>query len=381
MTAVDLELSLDEQLDQGLAAILALEEAERIVREAPPVVQLWDGEMRLQHVVESEYSVDAELVDGDTGPIEIKHPFDHPVGQWLWDEYGRLQRGEKRNVNITIEYAESRIAGLLDHCELELDEETGDQVVVARFSSDYERLKWYTIWANPWLPEWIQFPRIFLLPGPITWVLSVMLELQLQRERGSTWAMPSDPMDPAQRGDLDQSTWSMVVKPISFMESMASGVLWGIGASRFKNYHDVAKSMMQDGEITPVIKVYLEGDEQPWAGANLRHGTRYVYFEDNSGRYTGTSNGGTVWDGLIHTIAQFTEDFIDSTESLVTDTMIPPEYYEPGVKTTNKAAPFAIYEDTEDSGLISYRMRKTPSKGIQVITGGHSMPGVVCAPT
>lgn len=380
MSVIDFELSLDEQLEQGLAAIAAIEEAERLVREAPPVVRLWDGEMRLQHLVESEYSCNAELVDGDTGPIELRHPFDHPVGQWLFDEYGRLQRGEKRNVNLTIDYAESRIAGLMEYVELELDEETGDQVVVARFSSDYERLKWYTVWANPWLPEWIQFPRIFILPGPIPWVLSVMLDLQLQRERNSTWAMPSDPMDPAQRTNLDQSTWSMVVKPISFMESMASGALWGIGASRFKNFHDIAKSMMQDGEITPVVRVWLEGDPEPWPGANLRHGTRVVSFEDKSGRFTGTATGGTIWDGLFRTIAEFAEDFIDSTESLVTDTTIPPDYFEPGNKRTHKSVPVAIYRDTEESGLESYRFRKTPSKGIQVVTGGHSMPGVVGAP-
>ncbi|MGN0125731.1 MAG: hypothetical protein ACI38R_21035 [Rhodococcus sp. (in: high G+C Gram-positive bacteria)] len=380
MTVIDFDLSLDEQIEQGLAAILEHEDAERRIRQVPPDVCLYDGEMRLQHVVEAEYSGRVDLPEADTGQLEIKHPFDHPVGQWLWDEYGRMTRGEKRNVNITVEYADSRIGGLLEHVELELDEETGDQIITARFQSDYERLKWYTVWANPWLPEWIQFPRIFILPGPIPWVLSVMLDLQIQRERGSTWAMPSDPMDPSQRTDLNQSTWSTVVKPISFMESMAAGHLWGIAASRFKNYHDVAKAMMQDGEITPKVEVYLEGDPPPWPGANLRHGTRVVSFEDNSGRFTGTANGGTIWDGLVHTIEQFTEDFIDSTESLVTDAMIPPEYYEPGYKETHASAPFAIYEDTEDSGLETYRLRKVPSKGIQVITGGHSMPGVVGAP-
>lgn len=380
MSVIDFDLSLDEQIEQGLAAIQAIEEAERLIREVPPEVLLHDGEMRLQHVVEAEYSCRADLVEADTGQIELLHPFDHPTGQWLFDEYGRMLRGEKRNVNITIEYADSRIGGLLDHVELELDPDTGDQVVKAVFQSDYERLKWYSVWSNPWLSEHVQFPRVFILPGPIPWVLSVMLDLQLQRERGSTWAMPNDPMDPNQRGDLDQSTWSMVVKPISFMESMAAGHLWGIAASRFKNYHDVAKAMMQDGEITPKVDVWFEGDPEPWPGANLRHGTRVVSFEDNSGRYTGTATGGTVWDGLIHTITEFTQDFYDSTESLVMDTTIPPEYYEPGNKETNASAPFAIYEDTEDSGIQSYRLRKTPSKGIQIVTGGHSMPGVVCAP-
>lgn len=376
MPVIDHELSLQEQCRQIWQATQENARREQQLREVPPLVRLWDGEMRLQHIVQAEYSCTAELIDGDTGPFEIRHPFDHPVGQWLWDEHGRMQRGEKRNINITIDYTESRMAGLLEYVELELDSD-GDQVVVARFASDYERLKWYHVWSNPWLSEAVQFPRVFLTAGPATWVLSLLLDLQLQRERGSTWAMPSDPMDPAQRGDLNQSTWSMVVKPVSFMEAMNSGVLWSIAASRFKNFHEVAKSIMEDAEVTCVIRCYLEGDPPPWPGANLRHGTRVVSFEDRSGRYTsGTSTGGSIWDGLTRTISEFTSDFIDSTSKLATDTTIPVEYFEPGHRRTDKRLPFAVWRDGEVSGIESYRMRKTPSKGIQVITGGHSMPGV-----
>lgn len=372
---VDFDLSLQEQCEQIWAATRANEQRELNLRKVPPLVQLWDGEMHLQHLVQAEYAASFELIDGDTGPFEIKHPFDHPCGQWLHDEFGRMQRGEKRNVNVTVDYCGSRLGGLLEHVDLELDE-NGDQVVTARFSSDYERLKWYSVWANPWLPEWVQFPRVFILPGPIPWVLSTMLEFQLHRERNSMWTLPNDPMDPAQRGSLNQSTWSMVVKPLSFMDSMASGALWGIAASRFKNFHEIAKSMMQDGEITPVLRRYLNGDPPPWPGANLRHGTCVVSFEDRSGTYTGTSHGGSIWDGLTRTIQEFVGDFIDSSESLLEDTTIPPEYFEVGSKRTQKALPFAVWRDGEETGLTDYRFRNTPAKGIQVVTGGHSMPGV-----
>ena len=376
MTVIDQELSLEEQCRAIWNATQEHARKEQRLREIPPLVRLWDGEMRLQHVVQAEYSTQAELIDGDTGVFEIKHPFDHPVGQWLWDEHGRLERGEKRNVNITIDYCESRLSGLLEYVELEGDED-GDQVITARFLSDYERLKWYHVWANPWLPEWIQFPRIFISAGPATWLLSLILDLQLQRERGSTWALPSDPMDPASRGSLNQSTWSMVVKPISFTQAMQSGVLWSIAASRFKNFHELAQPIMQDSEVSCVIRCYLEGDPPPWPGANLRHGTRVVSFEDKSGRFTtGAATGGTIWDGLIRTISEFVGDFIDSTSKLATDTTIPVEYFEPGNRRPARGMPLAIWRDGEITGLDSYRMRKTGSKGIQVITGGHSMPGV-----
>ena len=92
MTVIDFDLSLDEQIEQGLAAILEHEDSERRIRQVPPDVSHYDGEMRLQHVVEADYSGLIELPEADTGQLEIKHPFDHPTGQWLWDEYGRMTR-------------------------------------------------------------------------------------------------------------------------------------------------------------------------------------------------------------------------------------------------------------------------------------------------
>jgi len=374
--AVDLEASLLDQCEQIWAHTRGERERELNMRKIPPLVQLWDGEMLLQHVVGAEYSMNVDVPENDSGPIELRHPFDHPVGQWLWDEQGRIDRGEKRNVNITVRYCGSTVGGLLDSVDLEADE-AGDQVIVAKFLSDYERLKWYSVWSNPFLPDWIQWPQIFMLPGPILWVLSLTLDLQLMRERASSWALPSDPMDPAQRGGLNQSTWSMVVKPISFVDAMASGCLWGIAISRFKNFHEMAKAMMADGEIAVVIKPWLNGDPPPWPGApTLRHGTRVVEFVDRSGTFTGTSHGGTIWDGLTRTVTEFVGDMIDPVVSTSTDASIPPEYYEVGSKRSQKALPIAVWRDGEQTGLTNYRYRKSPAKGIQVITGGHSAPMV-----
>ncbi|MGB3357590.1 MAG: phage tail protein [Rhodococcus qingshengii] len=375
MTVIDHGLSLEEQCEAIWEATRAEERREQNQRQIPPVALLWDGEMRLQHLVQAEYGGTFDLIEGDTGPGQLEHPLDHPVGEWLWDEWGRMQRGEKRNVNITVEYTGSRWGGLLEYVELD-KRDNGDQVVVATFSSDYERLKWYTVWSNSFFSEHFQAPRVFILPGPIPWVLSTMLDLQCHRERNSTWAMPDDPMDPANRTNLDQSTWSLVVKPIKFMDSLNSGALWGIAGSRFKNFHDIAKTMMQDGEITPIVRRYLHGDPPPWPGANLRHGTVVVSFEDRSGRFTGTSQGGTRFDGLKMTVEKFIGDFIESTSHLKTDTTIPAEYYIPGSKRTNKSLPLAVWRDGEETGLDRYRFRKTPSKGIQVVTGGSSAPGV-----
>ncbi|MBF6133516.1 hypothetical protein IU501_10945 [Nocardia otitidiscaviarum] len=376
ITEVNFGLTLEEQCEQIWAATRERERRQERMRAADVTVMLFDAEMRLQHLVRNEYGLDLVMPSNDTGTIELPLPFDSPAGQWLFEQRERINRGEGRNINIVIEYCGSRIGGLADWVDLDIDDD-GGQIVTTRFLTDMERLKWYSCWSNPWFPEWIQWPQVFLLPGPITWVLSVMLDLQIQRERASGWALPDDPMDPAQRGDLDQSTYSLVVQPISFVEAMASGVLWGLAISRFKNYHKLMQTMADDGEIACHIDVYLEGDPEPWPGASLRPGTRIVRFVDQSGTYTGTSHGGTIFDGLIRTVREFVDGFIDSTESLVTDTTIPPDYYDPTKPPrTQKQLPFVVFRDGEISGLTRYKYRQTFSKGIQVVTGGHSMPGV-----
>jgi hypothetical protein len=374
---INFALSLEEQCEAIWEATRENAAQEKRLREIPPLVRLFDGDMKLQHIVTAEYGVTAEAVDGDTGPIEIRHPYDHPVGVWLRDMYGRMQRGEKRNVVVTFDYTGARLGGILSDCVLELDS-NGDQIVIATFSSDYEQLKWYTVWSNPFLPAAVQFPRVFILPGPVPWVASTTLHLQLLRENLSLWALPDDPMNPSTWGSLDQSNWPIVVKPLSFMESMASGALWGIATSRWKNYHDGMKAMLRDAEVTPVIRRYLKDEDPlPWPGANLKNGALVVSFEDKSGTYTGTAKGGTIFDGLARTFESFAADFIDTTASLVTDTSIPAEYYQPGNRLTKKELPFAVWLDGEETGLLGYRHKQIYGKGVQILTGGHSMPGVV----
>lgn len=378
MTVSTAEQTLLDECNAIWAATRAQQRREEQLRQSMPLTQLWDGEMRLQHVVGAEYGVSAELVENETGTIELNHPYDHPVGQWLIDEYGRLQSGQKRNVTITVGHAGSRYSGMLEHAELSIDDD-GVQIVTARFASDMERLKWYTAWSSPFMPAAFQFPKVFILPGPVTWILSTTLQFQLMRENASNWLLPDDPSDPAQQGGLDRSAWPMVVKPISFAEAANSGVPWGVITSRFKNFHELAKPMMQDSDVTCVIRVYLEGDPPPYPGANLRHGTRVVSFEDRSGAFTGTSSGGNAFEGITHHIRRFAADFIDTTDDLLNDVSIPAEYYEVGSKRTQKSMPFAVWRDGEISGLESYRMRVCPAKGVQVLTGGQSAPGVDAA--
>ncbi len=207
------------------------------------------------------------------------------------------------------------------------------------------------------------------------------LHLQLVREHNPLITIPDDPLDITQWDDtFDQSNWSVVVKPLSFIEAAQSGVVWGVVSSRWATFHDMAKILLEDSELSLVCTRYLEGDPEPWDGANLRSGTLVISIEDKSGVFIGTSNGGTVFDGLVRTVAEFADDFIDSTLNLLTDTEAPDEYFIPGFYATNAEWPYVVYRTGENSGIEASRFINSPSKAVQVNIGGHSMPGVVCAP-
>lgn len=215
----------------------------------------------------------------------------------------------------------------------------------------------------------------------MTWILLVTLHLQLVREHSPLITIPDDPLDRDLWDDtFDQSNWSVVVKPLTFGEAASSGVVWGVVSSRWATYHDMAKTLLEDSELSVVCTRYLDGDPQPWDGANLRHGTLVVSIEDKSGVHIGTSNGGRWTDGLRRTAAEFAEDFIDSTANLITDTEAPQEYFIPGLRLTKAEWPYVVYRTGEGSGIETSRFTNSPAKAVQVNVGGHSMPGVVCAP-
>ena len=227
------------------------------------------------------------------------------------------------------------------------------------------------------LPAAFQFPRAWLLAGPVPWILLTTLHLQLVREHNPLITIPDDPLDITLWDDaFDQSNWSVVVKPISFLESADSGAVWGVVSSRWATFHDMAKTLLEDSELSMTCTRYLDGDPLPWDGANLRHGTLVVDVIDKSGVHIGTSNGGNVFSGLARTVAEFAQDFIDSTENLIEDTEAPQEYFIPGLKLTKPEWPYVVYRTGEGSGIESSRFVNSPAKAVQVNIGGHSMPGI-----
>lgn len=376
--ALDQTLPLDQQIEETKRLVRLQKMGEDDLRRETPLVRFWDSEWNLQHVGGSEVRAQFSWISNDTGPGQVELPLDSPVAQWIHDHIGRLQRGEGRNVGLTVDYCGARWSGTLDKYVIETRED-GDVVLVADFNHDYEHLKWVSCWSNPWLPAAFQAPRAFVLAGPVNWILLTTLLANLAREHNPLITWPDDPLDPAlwlNDDFIDVSNWHMVVKPTSFIDAMESGIVWGVVTSRWATWHDMALPMLEDSELSVRCDRWLEGDPPPWEGANLRNGCLVIDIVDKSGVYVGTSNGGTLADGLIRTVAEFNEDWIDSTINLAEDTETPQDYYRLGHKYTDKAMPYVVFREGDTSPIQTSQWINSPAKGVQVNVGGQSMPGV-----
>lgn len=371
-------MSLLEQCEAIWDETTKQERAEKRMRRERPVVLIYNGDWDLHYQLAQEYSAEFSFISNDSGPGKTTIPFNTDVAQWIHDMKGRIDRGEKRNVHITVDYCGARWGGRLDNANVKLTEE-GDKVLEVTWLHDYENLKWYSVWSNPFFPAFFQAPKVFILAGPVPWVLKMSLFLNILREHNPLITIPDDPLEIGSWFEsLNQATWNVVVAPGSFISAMASGDTWGMASSRWSNWHDMSKQMLEDGEYSVDVRRWFLGDPIP-DGFNpdlMTPGQLVVDIIDKSGVHVGTANGGSIFDGILRTFAEFGDDFIDSTDNVILDNDIPADYFLPGLRLTKKEWPYVIYEEALDSGIQASEFIVSPAKGVQINVGGHSMPGV-----
>lgn len=368
-------LSLLDQCNAIWEATTAREEAEARARLEPPLVRIWSGDFNLQGILNSEYSAEFTWIDNDSGTGLVEIPLWDPLAKWIWQVKDRIDAGEKRNVVITVNKDGAQWSGILHDHTVE-QREDGTHVLVCRFMHDFDLLKSYLVWTNPFLPDFVQFPRVFFLAGPSIWALKTALFLNVMREQENLWELPDDPMDQNSSAP-GMGDWSVVVKPTGFMDDMNAGTIWSIPNSRFKYWFDMSKDILEDVQLSVQVRRFIEGeDEQPIEGQTLRNGCLVVDIVDKSGYFTDTSNGGDPFLGLKRTFAQLADDFIDEIVEDVVDPAVPDSYKIPGLKITDKTTPYVVYMQREETGIESSKFTYTPSTAVQIVAGGHSMPFV-----
>jgi hypothetical protein len=357
--------------DAVYARITARLEAERVRRLRPAQIRLWDGAWILRGQVGPAFSASFTEIDLETGTAKLELPQDYYLARWAVDHDSRTTK----NIHVTCDKDGVRYGARMERTEQEL---TADGQVITRilFRHDYEELKHVLCWSQPFLPAECQFPRIWLVFMNAISGLKLTLLVNIMRLESSIWMLPDDPLDPAEWWNFDQSTWSMVVKPSTGTDTSPLAVVH----SRFKDFHTVAKKICEDGQLTPTFRRYLDGDDPPWEGADLRHGCLVIDIEDKSKWTSGTSFGGDFFTGLVRAFTNISSDGLTEGIDIIDDPAWPDEYYVPGWKSTLPEAPGIVYRQTEHNGILSSTFTTRPPTDVQVVTGGHSMPGVVVAP-
>lgn len=337
-------------------------------RLARPLIRIWNGDWDLFGELHGERAGNFVFVENETGTASVRISLSHYIAIWIADHKGRT----KKNVHITFDKQGARWSGRMDHYKVVRTKD--DVYLEVVFKHDYEELKHIRCWSNPFLPAEFQFPRLWMIFGPAKWSLSVTLLVNLMRLESSIWMLPDDPMDPSQWFNFDQSTWSQVVKPFTFAEDNSNVTTV---FSRFKSFHDVAKRVLADAQLTMTCRRYLPGDSLPWAGADLRYGCLVWDIQDNSGWKTETSFGGNLLTGLERSFITIASDGLTEGVDVITgDPTFPDEYYQPGWRGTRPSAPWVVFQEGPITGIESSEFIYYPATDVQVVVGGHSAPGV-----
>jgi hypothetical protein len=348
-----------------IAARLQKEADQRLV---PPLIRFWDGDWNLRGVCKREIDANFVFADNETGTGSLSMPLDYYLSRWLVD----VDERPTTNVHITVDKDGARWDGRMDELQV-LKDEQGMRYVRVIFKSSYEELHHILAWSNPFLPAEIQFPRLWVLFGRSRWALKTTLFCNLLRLEASLWMLPDNPMDASKWFNLNQSTWSQVVKPDLTPDNSERAIVH----SRFKTMHEVSRKVVADAQLSWEPRRYLKNeDDPPWPGANLRNGCLVWDLIDKSAWNTGTSFGGSLFGGLIRELINIGGDGINETVEQVTDPNTPASYYTPGFKGTEPSMPGVVYRESEHTGIQSSMYSHKPATDVGVVAGGHSMPGV-----
>lgn len=374
MTAptVDLDPSVRQHLDEVWEEFEADRRRRERIRRRAPLARVWDGDYREGRRLTGEIEAAFEWKLNDTGEGRITLPADHHIARWVSQYWKR----DVDNVNITVDKDGARWSGMLDEVVTEQDDE-GVREVTLIFLHDYEHIKHVLVWSNPFTPAAIQFPRAFILAGPSKYMLKLALMLNLARLQGNWWAMPDDPLDPESwTRAADMSQWQIAVKPGALRDD---GSPWTLLSSRFKYWHDMAESTLGDGHLMVECRRWLTGDPEPWPGYTPRNGQLIVDIVDKSNWWGQTSTGGSVGGGLLRTIVSVADDLMEEGRSNPSTVGVEPRYLVSGALGTAPAAPWVTFRTDTARGLSqveSTRFSWQPATAVQMVGGGHSMPGV-----
>lgn len=331
-------------------------------------IRLWDGNWNLVSEITGEYQHSFKFINNDAGHASLQLPLDHAVS----DAMASPENWPTKSMYLTFDKDGARWSGRIASSKVTVNYK-GDQYLELNAIHDYQKLKELLVWANPFLPAEVQFPKAWVLFGPARWAVATTLLVNLIRKNNSLWMLPDDPMDIGQWVDLDMSGWNIAVKPVSLFDDSS---LTATVTSRFKSFHDCVKDIVADAQLSIEVRRFLPGDSQPIPLMNLRHGCLVVEVVDKSGWNKETAWGGNLINGLTRGIQRVLADGLTEDLEYVPRVTQPDEYFQRGFFGSLPSAPWVVLEHGPYTGMESTEYEYVPPGPSQFVTGGSSMPGV-----
>lgn len=353
-----------------------------------PHVRLWDGDYVLRGVAAGWRELEFEFIENDVGTASLMLPLDHYLSQWVMNHKGRF----KRNVHITIDKQATRWSGRMDHYQV-VREKSGDAYIKIMFKHDLEEAKHILCWANPFLRPEFQFPKLWIIFGPAKFCLLTTLFVNILRLETSLWTLPDNPLDITEwmGPSFWPGNWRQIVKPFPLL---SDNTPLTVVFSRFKPFFDVARTVLDDAQLSLTCRRYIhEDDPHPFSDSlidldlgiledlfsliPLRNGCLVWDVVDRSGWGTETAFGGSLLTGLIRAVVNIASDgMTEGVDVFTGDPTFPGEYYTPGFLGTNPRAPWVVFEEGRFTGIEQSEFNYYEATDTSVVQGGVSMPGV-----
>lgn len=345
-----------------------------------PVIVLCDGDWDFlvrvdQWVIESNF----QWKYNEKGTCRIVLPVEGNAGI---ERMARIlldpkcpERSGANNIHIRCDKDGARWTGTATMIRLGEDS-NGARVIIIEGVDDWDELEGYLCWPNPFLPDALQFPRVFMLVGRTAWILKMTLLANLIRVQGSLWKLPDDPLDLRSWGEtFNPSQWPIAVKPGAAFQDISP---INVVSARMEPWTDVAAPLLADAQLMVKMRRWFAGDKQPWPGYNPRNGQLIVDVVDKSGWWNpdGTSVIGNLWNGFIRQVQALSGNNIDTESTIVDAPTVVPEYRKKGWLGTVPSSPYVTYRDSDVTGVDSVELTWQPSTAVQIVAGGNSMYGV-----
>lgn len=364
------------------------------LRHAKPLIRLWMNDpdparagARFVGRVDFDDTIKGSFPFKNNVPTEGMFQIrdDHYIAMWL----KKLPNDPNllKNVVITVDFygGEKRWSGLLDKWEIKSRD--GVRYLEVTFQDDLTFLQYLLCPPNPVLPIPVfQFPRIFTLAGPSRWAISMVIFINLIRKQAfDNWLLPDDPFDFDDWAstfesidDLwDWSDWQAHIVAPPFLQDNS---LWTFISSRMNPIDSIIADSLADAQLTLKYRRVVTDDGETFSPnvfvRNVKNCALVFEVVDNSNVTTaeGTFLEGTIIDGFVRSVVQYSSGFIEDVFNLVTEdqTLAPDEYYQNGFMGTVAKQPWLVIRDSEWTPIQTSSLSWGPSKNVSVVVGGDN---------